>query len=304
MIFEQDRETYLRDGCVLLNEACKIENIQELAADVIANSPNLEKVLETHERIKVLKDNVIQERKVLTRLENFVCTNKRWRELSQMVGAWVGQVCGMDYDSNSNDGYGSDWCLYKEKLNLKPAGGTGYAPHLDNPSLMVTGLSSEFVTVMIAIDDMTIENGCLQVIKGEWNERNTLKYKTPVGDPDRDGRAGELDLDEWGGEYDKVQTHGDQSASFILPWENCVCRAGDVFIFNGWLPHRSGPNKTQSGRRAVFLTYNPPEDGDLRGLYYHMMKKLRHTAATVKSTSERMATTTTTNKLTDVNKSA
>merc|ERR1712146_825398 len=124
---------------------------------------------------------------------------------------------------------------------------------------------------------MTIENGCLQIIKGSWNEGNALKYKTPVGDPDRDGRAGELELGEQV-DHDGAQQGSERSHSSILQWENCICSAGDVFIFNGWLPHRSGPNKTQEARRAVFLTYNPPEDGDLRGLYYYLMKELRQDA--------------------------
>ena len=270
---ERKRKEYERNGIVYVG---RVENIKELADEVISTAPSLDKVLESYESVKILRDNRIEKRKVLTRLENFVCSNKNWRELTQRIGTWVGRICGDDDGKDANN-----WFLYKEKLNLKPAGGTGYAPHLDNPSLMITGLSSDFVTVMIAIDDMTVENGCFQAVKGTWNESNALKYKTPKGgDPDRDGRAGELELElELKTDLDLEKDKYDEGSPLSgLPWESYVCSAGDVYIFNGWVPHRSGPNTTQQDRRAVFLTYNPPEDGELRGLYYHLMNNLRESA--------------------------
>ena len=46
-------------------------------------------------------------------------------------------------------------------------------------------------------------------------------------------------------------------------------------LFNGWTPHRSSANQSPFPRRAVFLTYNPKEEGDRHAQYYAHMEKLR-----------------------------
>jgi ectoine hydroxylase-related dioxygenase (phytanoyl-CoA dioxygenase family) len=43
---------------------------------------------------------------------------------------------------------------------------------------------------------------------------------------------------------------------------------GDVFIFSGYLPHRSATNKSNFARRALFLTYNRKSEGDFHTDYY------------------------------------
>lgn len=154
--------------------------------------------------------------------------------------------------------------VYKEKLNIKPPGSGGFAAHLDTPSLRVTGLCDRFVTVMIAIDDMTADNGCLQVCRGAWSEDASLPcddiHETGTGsNPDGNGRRGSI-----------------ASASVSqLQWESIECKSGDVYIFSGWLPHKSASNTTNQPRRAVFLTYNHSEDGELEETYYRIMRDMR-----------------------------
>ena len=48
-----------------------------------------------------------------------------------------------------------------------------------------------------------------------------------------------------------------------LVWESIECAAGCVYLFNGWVPHRSAANLSNVGRRAVFFTYNPAEEGEV-----------------------------------------
>lgn len=110
-------------------------------------------------------------------------------------------------------------CTRQEKLNYKPAGGAGFMPHLDHPSLMYYALPhfDSFITVMLAIDDMTEgalimrarvfrrcahrwaddvrrkkENGCLRVCKGAWSAANAVACMAPEGDPEVGGRAGAI----------------------------------------------------------------------------------------------------------------
>ncbi|KAL3934362.1 MAG: hypothetical protein SGARI_003420 [Bacillariaceae sp.] len=154
--------------------------------------------------------------------------------------------------------------LYKEKLNLKPPGGSGFAPHLDTPSLRVA-LGQDgpqtFCTIMVAIDDMTSDNGCLRVCKGNWSEENHCALIQPNVDssPDAGGRAGAIPLE----------------AAEEMTFENVTCKGGTIVCFNGWAPHRSAANTSPFPRRAVFLTYNPKGEGDFHKQYYANMQKLR-----------------------------
>ena len=53
--------------------------------------------------------------------------------------------------------------LYKEKVNYKLPGGAGYAPHQDAPAYPFI---DAHVSCMVAVDDATLENGCLEVVVG------------------------------------------------------------------------------------------------------------------------------------------
>jgi len=53
--------------------------------------------------------------------------------------------------------------LYKEKINYKNPGGAGFAPHQDAPAYPFV---TSTVTCMIALDDSTTGNGCLDIVPG------------------------------------------------------------------------------------------------------------------------------------------
>ena len=96
----------------------------------------------TYETIQIWKNGEIQHRRTLTRLENFVDAHEGWSELCH---GYLSRIL--------SEALGEKMVLYKEKLNLKPAGGSGFAPHLDSPSLRIA-LGPEgpqnFCTVMVA----------------------------------------------------------------------------------------------------------------------------------------------------------
>jgi ectoine hydroxylase-related dioxygenase (phytanoyl-CoA dioxygenase family) len=195
----------------------------------------------------------VQQRREITRFENFVNSHKQWYNLCHgYLATLISAVCG------------EEMVLFKEKLNLKPPGGTGFAPHLDSPSLRIAlgdKGPSNFVTVMVAIDDMTEKNGCLRVWKGSWNEDNHVTLMEPEegGDPDAGGRAG------------AIHPNFIQDEKF----EPITCKGGDIVAFNGWVPHRSSANSSLFSRRAVFLTYNPAREGNYHDEYYSKMKGKR-----------------------------
>lgn len=127
--------------------------------------------------------------------------------------------------------------LYKEKVNYKLPGGAGYAPHQDAPAYPFV---DTHVSCMVAIDDATEANGCLEVASGQHAEV--------------------LPTD------DRGRIRGDVATT--LRWEPVEVRAGQALWFHSRTPHRSGPNRSDRPRRALYPTYNAASQGDLRADYY------------------------------------
>jgi len=126
--------------------------------------------------------------------------------------------------------------LYKEKVNYKLPGGAGYAPHQDAPAYPFI---ASHVSCMVAVDDADAANGCLEVVSGAHHEV--------------------LPMDD-GVIVDEVVDS--------MTWITVPVRAGQTLWFHSRTPHRSGPNVTDTPRRALYPTYNAAAEGDLREGYY------------------------------------
>ncbi len=113
----------------------------------------------------------------------------------------------------------------------------GYAPHQDAPAYRFV---DTHVSCMVAIDDATLDNGCLEVVSGHHHE---LLATDEAGCIRADVVAG-------------------------LQWDPVEVRAGQTLWFHSRTPHRSGPNRSAVARRALYPTYNAVSEGDLRDDYY------------------------------------
>lgn len=128
--------------------------------------------------------------------------------------------------------------LYTEKLNLKrPQLGGANPLHQDYP-YWVGGAqdATEIATTIIFLDDATIENGCLWVVPGshrdgEWQKRT-------------DGDAFAAN------EIDAARYADAEQVPVELP-------AGSTVSFGSLLAHRSPPNTSDKGRRALLYSYQP-----------------------------------------------
>ena len=127
--------------------------------------------------------------------------------------------------------------LYKEKVNYKLPGGAGYAPHQDAPAYRFV---ENHVSCMVAVDDATERNGCLEVVSGEHHHV--------------------LPMDDRGCVRSEVVSS--------LEWTPVPVLAGQALWFHSRAPHRSGPNRSGQPRRALYPTYNARREGDLREAYY------------------------------------
>jgi ectoine hydroxylase-related dioxygenase (phytanoyl-CoA dioxygenase family) len=136
--------------------------------------------------------------------------------------------------------------LFKEKINYKLPGGSGFAPHQDAPAFTAFG-QRYHITMMLAIDPATPENGCLEVV--DELHKSGLLPEEPDGTLDR-------------------------AFCDALTWKPIPMSPGDALLFDSYVPHRSGPNRTAAPRRAFYVTYNRASEGDRRADYY--AHKRRH----------------------------
>ncbi|CAO3638184.1 unnamed protein product [Cunninghamella blakesleeana] len=147
---------------------------------------------------------------------------------------------------NHND----DYVLFKEKINYKLPGGGGFPPHQDAPAFVQFGQSTH-VTVMFTVDPTTTENGCLEVVPGS----HINSFDRSILPQEEDGTVAR----DWCNQHE---------------WIPVYCKPGSVLIFGAYLAHRSGDNKTENSRVAVYLTYNAAKEGDFRDHYYDEKRKL------------------------------
>jgi ectoine hydroxylase-related dioxygenase (phytanoyl-CoA dioxygenase family) len=128
--------------------------------------------------------------------------------------------------------------LFKEKINFKMPGGDGFKPHQDSQAGW-QDYADYFISVMVCIDEATLENGCLQMVSGFQNSGLFREWE-PLNDDDM------------------------KNMEFI----NYPTKPGDIVFFDCYTPHASEPNLTDSTRRLYFATYNKLSEGDHLEKYY------------------------------------
>ncbi len=131
---------------------------------------------------------------------------------------------------------GDDLLLFRSTLMLKPAQhGSAHALHQDSAYWPME--PPTLVTVSIALNESTPENGCIQVIPGshKWG------------------------LQDWGQittADDKVTSRQDIDLSARI---DVPLRAGSVVCFHSLMVHGSGPNLSPNPRNTALYAYFSPQ---------------------------------------------
>ena len=129
---------------------------------------------------------------------------------------------------------GSVKCM-QSMLFVKPSGFQGQSWHQDE--IYIPTRDRSLIGGWIAMDDATVENGCLWVIPGS-HQMGYLYSQKPHGNPDEFDSA---DLESYG--FDET---------LEVPIE---VKTGTVVFFNGYLLHRSRKNRGQMYRRVLVNHY-------------------------------------------------
>jgi ectoine hydroxylase-related dioxygenase (phytanoyl-CoA dioxygenase family) len=168
--------------------------------------------------------------RMLCRVENFLEHHSGWRGIIE--DARLAEVLADLFEEPA--------VLFKEKINFKLPGGNGFTAHQDAPAFSAFGQSFH-ITAMVSIDAATVENGCLDMAVGQH-----------VG--------GLLAMTE-------AQVLSKKSVE-ALDWAPLETGSGDLVLFGSFIPHRSGPNRSDVARRAAYITYNAASLGSRRADYY------------------------------------
>jgi hypothetical protein len=139
-------------------------------------------------------------------------------------------------------------CLYKDRINFKHPGGGGFGPHQDSVAFDPT--AEPHVTLLISVDAAGPDNGCLEFASAWRADRREV---LPLWAPHADLPA-----------YREITPAGAAG----LSWVPVPTAPGDAVLFNSFLPHRSGPNRTATPRRVIYAVYNAAAEGDLRAAYF------------------------------------
>jgi phytanoyl-CoA hydroxylase len=136
---------------------------------------------------------------------------------------------------------GDEVSIFRAMFMNKPARHGTYLPYHQDAGDQ-WGLDRDpFVTIWTALDDATVENGCVQVIPGS-HKLGLLSAHGHTITPEQEAR------------------HAPDEASAFL-----TAKAGEVFLLHNLLLHRSGINTTDSPRRAFSVVYMDAATRDITG---------------------------------------
>lgn len=155
----------------------------------------------------------------ITFATHLVTRSRRLREMS--VAPSILDLC--------HDLIGPDVRLYWDQAVYKKPGNFEEFPfHQDNGYAFIE--PQQYLTCWVALTDTDEQNGCPWVIPG-WHRLGTLAHETtPLG-------------------FRCVERC---EAAVAVP-----ARAGDIVAFSSLTPHRTGPNVSESIRKAYILQYAP-----------------------------------------------
>lgn len=149
--------------------------------------------------------------------------------------------------------------LFKDKCNVKSPGGGAFAPHQDIVAYQEFG-NDFHITAALCLDPATQENGQLMMA------RNYQQAGLPCI-AKRQTQLGEFPIFPWlQGQTNHGAIASDIAAQFT--WEAVTCQAGDVILFNSYVPHQSATNQSTQPRRMLFFTFNLATAGDHYHAYY------------------------------------
>ena len=166
--------------------------------------------------------------------------------ISPLFSALVRDRRLMDRLACLYDGY--EAVLFKDKLIFKPPDSHGNGLHQDYNWWQ--GFPHSLLTVSVALDASTKENGCTEL----WTGHHQGFLHEP-------------------GSLDKTQIDPERLANEARVYVEL--EPGDMAIFTCFTPHAAAANTSDSARRMLFLSYNDSRDGEHYAAHYEHFRWYR-----------------------------
>jgi hypothetical protein len=231
-VSDQRLNDFKRNGFLIVPSLFTPEDIRRHAASIdalAARPPEVGKQMAYFENSLLVPGT-----RVLSRIERFVeyapglATLVRDSRIVDLTSALLGEPA----------------VLFKDKINFKMPGGGGFTPHQDIQPGWDT-YASYFISVLIAIDANTLENGCLELAAGQHGRGLIGRKWEPLEGAELDG----------------------------VVFKPYPMEPGDAAFFDCFTPHQSQPNLTDRQRRNIYLTFNRQSEGDFREQYFADKRK-------------------------------
>lgn len=128
---------------------------------------------------------------------------------------------------------GCNVVLFKDKINFKYPGGEGFEPHQDITAGW--GRYTDFqISVAIPLIATNAQNGAI----------------------------------EFGSPVKKMINNYHEDIDIQLDYKMAETKVGDIVLFDSYVPHKSGPNRSKLPRPILFFTYTIKEKGDFYEKYH------------------------------------
>ena len=224
---EQQAQDFEANGYLVLRNCFNPQEVKDLVAwtDEVQNFP------ETPGKHMMYFENSLldSDQRLLQRLENFYPYHEGFHQLFEGERL-LGVV---------SDLFNEPAVLFKDKINFKMPGGDGFKWHQDQQAGW-GDYTDLFITALVSIDEVTKQNGPLEIAGGYHKEGLIGQEWVPLSE-EHDSR---------------------------MKFETFTLKPGDMAFFDSYAPHGSGPNLTDSPRRVLHVTYNKKSAGDFREQYY------------------------------------
>lgn len=229
---ESELSAFGRDGFLVIKNLYAPEEIRRVSEwiDELAAAADGGKMVVHHEESVIEKG-----RRLLARIEQFADHHAGLAAFirdERLVG-------------RGSELLGEPAALFKEKINFKLPGGGGFKPHQDIQPAQWDDYASYFISVVVAVDENTEENGCLELSAGHHTRG-------------------------WIGRKDRPLTPEELAG---IEFQKIPLAPGDAVYFDCFVPHQSAENRSGKPRRNLYLTFNRLSEGDLREKYFLEKRK-------------------------------
>ena len=225
ILSESQVNQYVDDGFIVVDNLIRPDELSDIGQEILRIAKNK---LED-KSVQYLSDEELLKRILAINTPHYISDVFKTLVSHQKICSVLAQIAGAHFAHWT----GNVKAMYSI-LFIKPPGFQGQAWHQDES--YIPSRDRSLTAAFVAIDDITIENGCLWLIPGS-HQTGYMYPSKPHGNLD---------------EYDFNDESYGFDESTMVPLE---MKAGSVAFFNGYMLHKSFKNSSDTYRRSLVVHY-------------------------------------------------